>query len=59
MAKNKPLTELEIAGRLRTGKSFQVFTKKERQSVLNVKRILGINVTTILDGDCYRVLFVK
>ena len=62
MTKIKSLTELEIAGKLRGGKAFEVHSKNDRQKVLNVARILELQITTKDVSDFktrFAVLFVK
>jgi len=52
------LTDIEISVKLRSGKAFEVLTKRERQRVLDVARLLGIGVKTNETDFGFSVKFI-
>jgi hypothetical protein len=56
----KQMSELEIAAKLRAGKTFTVRTTQERQKVLDGAKFIGAQVTTrAIDGGGFNVFFLS
>ena len=60
MANKNGLSELEIASKLRAGKSFIVPTNKDRKRVLAGAKFFGVRVKTMTtSAGSFEVLFCK
>ena len=57
MKEQKPLSDIEIAAKIRAGKNFTVKSKKERKRVLDAARFLGSNLFTEKNGVGFDVKF--
>jgi len=58
---NKSLTSLtliEIAAKLKEGKTFRVGTRRERNKALNASKVLGIMISSRADDDGWKVYFL-
>lgn len=55
MKRKKPLTEFEIASRIRSGVDFTVTTEKERKKVLSAAKFLGASLQTRANGAGFTV----
>jgi hypothetical protein len=58
MSKEKPLSKMAIASKLKAKKPFRVSTKLERIYVLTAAKYLEVSVSTRADGDGFNVFFV-
>jgi len=56
--KLKPLTELQIAAKLKAGVGFPVHTSREQNICLTLAKGLGIKITTRKVEGAIRVLFL-
>jgi hypothetical protein len=58
--KLKPMSELQIAAKLKAGKPFKVSTKREQNIALTGAKILGIKISTRkdCDDDMFAVFFI-
>ena len=56
--KEKPISELAIAAKIKAKKDFTVKTARERASALYAARYIGMSITTRAVEDGFKIIFL-